>query len=216
MAQPLPKDSFGNQPSPRPDDACSSRRGESILQVHPFGDLDVTVLTRSIKRSDHAAFTQLYRALFTPLYRYLLVCCRGQEHLAQEVLQETMIRLTQRMQAFDCPVELWRWIRCMARHLLIDHLRKIQRRPVHQSLSEDLDWVQEQSEADGLAEWIEHLHHCLDQLDPEERSLIQGKYRQDKAHAILAKEHGVTAKAVESRLARIRKKLKTLMLKRLA
>ena len=193
-----------------------SRRGESASNVHPFDGLDVSALTRSIKHGDHAAFTQLYQALFAPLYRYLLVCSRGQEHLAQEVLQETMIRLTQHMKAFDCPVNLWNWIRCIARNLLIDHLRKIQRRPYHRSLSEDINVIQQQSESHDLAEWIGHLHHCLNQLDPGEQSLIQGKYRQDKAHAILAREHGLTAKAVESRLARIRKKLKTLMLKRLA
>ena len=202
--------------SPRPEDSCSSGRGESVSHIHPFDGLNVTVLTRSIKRGDHAAFTQLYQALFTPLYRYLLVCSRGQEHLAQEVLQETLIRLTQRMQAFDCPVDLWNWIRCMARNLLIDHLRKVKRRPLPHSLNDDIDVLQKHTERNDLDIWIEHLDHCLNQLDPMESSLIQGKYLDNKSYALLAREKGLTPKAVESRLARIRQKLKSLMLKRLA
>ena len=64
--------------------------------------------------------------------------------------------------------------------------------------------------------WTEHLGHCLNQLDPMEHALIQGKYLEDKSYATLAQEHGLTPKAVESRLGRIRQKLKTLMLARLA
>ena len=46
------------------------------------------------------------------------------------------------------------------------------------------------------------LIHCL-------------KYLDTKTHKTLAQEHRLTPKAVESRLARIRKKLKDLLLKRL-
>ncbi len=46
--------------------------------------------------------------------------------------------------------------------------------------------------------------------------MVEGKYLEGKSTKSLAAEYGLTPKGVESRLARTRKKLKTLILARLS
>ena len=170
--------------------------------------LDVAALSRKIMGGDHAAFTTFYHAFFMRLYRYLLVCSQGRESLVQEAVQETMLRIIKHIKPFSTEKDLWAWVCCVARSALVDLLRKEQRHqqhlaiqtPVEQGIDSDLQ---------------EHLRHCLDQLDVQDGALIEGKYYQAQTYETLAVKYRMTPKAVESRLARIRKKLKALLLKRL-
>ena len=174
------------------------------------------MLTEAVRRGDQRAFEQLYHAAFAPLYRYLLVCSSGKEQEVQEALQETLIRMARHMKRFDHAPDLWNWIRCVGRNALTDQMRQIKRRSKRLSLAYGMDLIQASSEQNPLSELAQHLDDCLLQLPHTERILIQGKYMGDKSHKALAQEHGLSAKAIESRLARTRKKLKTLILKRLS
>ena len=211
MARPFPihgpSPSFSDAPEPSPKDGSIS---------HPFGTLDIPALTRAIQRGDQAAFERIYRAIFAPLYRYLLVRSGGREQDSQEALQETLLRVARHMKRFDGPVDLWNWIRCIARNILIDQGRKARRQPLSLRLVPEVDPIQAPDEREDLLELTRHLDHCLEKLDPAERSLVRGRYLEAKGHAALALEHGLSPKAVESRLARIRRKLKSLMIERLA
>lgn len=214
MPEPLPKTISANedQPSLSEEPESSLRDGSTS---HPFKELDIPKLTQAAQRGDHAAFEQLYHALFTPLYRYLLVCSGGREQESQEILQEILVRMARHIKRFDRPTDLWNWIRCIGRNLLTDYRRKTNRKPSLRPLEPEFDPISTSSERDDLHELSQHLDHCLDRLDPMERALIYGKYMETKSHATLAREYDLTTKAVESRLARIRKKLKSLMIERL-
>jgi len=189
--------------------------GGGVTPTNPCHELDVPALTAAICKGNQRAFEQLYHAIFTPLYGYLLVCAGGREQEVQEALQETLIRIARKMKPFKDRAGLWNWIRCIARNALIDQLRKAKRSRGRVFFPSEADLIRDRSEQECLTELKIHLDHCLDQLPPTERSLIQGKYLDTKTHKTLAQEHRLTPKAVESRLARIRKKLKDLLLKRL-
>ena len=182
---------------------------------NPYQGLDVPTLTAAICQGDERAFERLYHAIFIPLYGYLLVCAGGREQDVQEALQETLIRVARGMKPFAHGDSLWNWIRCIGRNALIDQVRRGKRFNRRLSLPSEADLAQDSAEQDSLAELKTQLDHCLTELSPAERALIQGKYLDRKSLKTLSQEHHMTPKAVESRLARIRKKLKTLMLKRL-
>jgi RNA polymerase sigma factor (sigma-70 family) len=59
------------------------------------------------------------------------------------------------------------------------------------------------------------LHHALEQLTAEERELLRAAYVDERQLQELADASGQTYKAVESRLARLRRKLKTNLLNHL-
>jgi len=179
---------------------------------------DISGLTRAIQRGDPAAFAQFYGVYFPRLYRYLLVSSGGWEEGVQEALQESMIRVVRHMKPFAAEADLWNWMRRIARTALIDQVRRDRRSrlsivPLSQSDAAEL--TDRDSAEDGSVELRLQLHLCLAELQSVERHLVEGKYLEGKRTKILAAEHGLTPKAVESRLARIRKKLKTLLLARL-
>jgi RNA polymerase sigma factor (sigma-70 family) len=166
-------------------------------------------------RGDSEAFTAFYHAVFMRLYRYLLVCSGGDEPLVQEAMQETMVRVLRKIKPFDQATALWTWLCCVARSALIDQLRKehsAKRRSVEPTV---LDERPEPSQQDISCELYRCLDQSLDELDPVDRGLIEGKYFQGQTYQALALAWHLTPKAIESRLARIRKKLKERLLKRL-
>jgi RNA polymerase sigma factor (sigma-70 family) len=68
---------------------------------------------------------------------------------------------------------------------------------------------------DGEHRLSESLHHALEQFTAEDRELMRAAYVDERPLQELADASGQTYKAVESRLARLRLKLKTNLLNHL-
>jgi RNA polymerase sigma-70 factor (ECF subfamily) len=121
------------------------------------------------------------------------------------------------MKPFDHEKDLWNWLRMIARTAWIDRFRKGSREPRPLSLSgrEAAAAAEKAEEEDPAAALVEDLGASLERLDGEERRLVEGKYFGGLSHDELARRFGVSRKAIESRLARIRKKLKVLIMERL-
>ena len=62
---------------------------------------------------------------------------------------------------------------------------------------------------------MERLRGSISELDAAERSLIEEFYFEKKTQQEMAEERQTSSKAVESKLARIRQKLRTILLTRL-
>ncbi len=174
---------------------------------------DLRALTLAIRRGDEAAFSRFYDLYSFRLYQFLLVLTRGDEHEAREVCQAVLIKLAKRFAVFDDERRLWAWLSVLAKHAFIDHCRARRRRnrlvPLEE-LPPNLD--AEESPAHRLSEV---LRDALAGLPPEERELVQAAYVDECPLQELADASGQTYKAVESRLARLRQKLKTQLLNNL-
>ena len=201
------------------DEGRSAHPGQEAIEIDPWDPSCIPELTRAIKGGDHAAFERFYGIYFPRLYRYLLVSSGGWEEGVQEALQESMIRVVRHMKPFADEADLWNWLRRIARTALIDQVRrdrKSRRLTFPMSLADAMELADRDAAEDGSIELKHQLHLCLGELEPVERHLVEGKYLEGKSTKLLAAEHGLTPKAVESRLARTRKKLKTLILARLS
>jgi RNA polymerase sigma-70 factor (ECF subfamily) len=168
-----------------------------------------------LARGDDAAFREFHQLYFDPLYRFLLVLCRGQEHAAQEAVQETFLRVARYARPFDSEEIFWNWLKALARSASRDAGRKQSR---YLALLERfaLAWrtppVHEPSREDVLQDTVEE---ALDRLEPEDRDLIQEKYLAGATVKELARQRGLTEKAVESRLLRVRRQLREDLMTRL-
>jgi RNA polymerase sigma-70 factor, ECF subfamily len=136
---------------------------------------------------------------------------RGDETEAREVCQAVFIKLAKRCQVFGDERRLWAWLCVLAKNTFIDHWRTRQRLNRFVSLDEL------PAEPNGRVN-LEHrlgeiLGEALAALPPDERELIQAVYVDNRPLRELADEAGQTYKAVESRLGRLRQKLKAQLLK---
>ena len=163
---------------------------------------EVAQLTGRMARGDEDAFREFYNRYFNRLLGYLLVLTRGHEESAREALQLAMLRVVKHIKRFDSEEMFWSWLTVLARTALVDHERKRSRyNAALERFAHENAWAAES-----------HLLECLRQsvalLPPEELAIIEKKYFEEQTVAEIASKLDTTEKAVESRLTRIRQKLK--------
>lgn len=174
---------------------------------------ETTRLTRAIVAGDEAAFSEFYAGYTGRLFGFLLVLTSGQEELARELHQIVMVKVARKFRVIASETELWAWVAQIARNAFVDHLRKQTRR--HEcaldKLNVDFEHTREETTEQTL---LERLEEGLHMLEPEERSLLEAVYFDKRPHKDVAAESGHTVKAIDSKLGRIRTKLRTFIMRR--
>jgi RNA polymerase sigma-70 factor (ECF subfamily) len=198
-----------------PASGSSAVPDPSRLKLYlPVDAPDIAGLTRGVRNGNEASFERLYQLYCDRLYRYLLVVSRGQEELAREALQAAWTKAIQHLPSFDDEKKLWHWLATVARNTYFDALRRHQRSPIIIPLVDDQIATDETPPDDTLL--FEHLEQCLTDLEPDERALVRGFYFEGQSHQQLAQWLNTTAKAVESKLARLRQALQRNLITRLS
>jgi RNA polymerase sigma-70 factor (ECF subfamily) len=196
--------------------AMVRRRPAAAVQTEPdtgasLGNLEE--LTKAISRGDERAFTQFYDLYSLRLYKYLLVLAKGDEREAREVLQTVVVKLARGFKVFDDERRMWGWLCRLMRNAYID-LCRVQTRnrrlvPLEEHQPELVEGGVEEHRLS------ESLRHALGLLTTEEQELMREAYVDERPLQDLADASGQTYKALESRLARLRQKLKTNLLNHL-
>jgi RNA polymerase sigma-70 factor (ECF subfamily) len=176
--------------------------------------LEVGALTRRMAEGDEMAWRTFYNAYFDRLWRYLLVVAVGNEDAAREALQAALVRVTRHIKIFHDENTFWSWLTVLARTAFADETKKrrryfsfLDRFTEHANIALD-------GASDNQAD--ERLQILLEQkialLPPDEQKLVGQKYFVRRAVREIADELQTTEKAVESKLSRVRKKLKDAVL----
>jgi RNA polymerase sigma-70 factor (ECF subfamily) len=187
--------------------------GETMSDDAPASASDIARLTARMACGDEAAYRTFYQLYFARLLRYLLVLTGGREDAAREALQIALLRVVRHVRVFEMENAFWSWLTVLARSAIIDEQRKRQRfLAVLVSFFQrtQLDAPRAESDADVYL-WA-LLERNLAALSTEERELIDRKYFAGESVKEIAKALETTEKAVESRLVRVRRKLKDLVL----
>lgn len=163
----------------------------------------------------NAAFEAAFDRHAPALRRYLAVRAGGDEHLADDLMQQLWLQVSGSRR--DVPShELEFWFRGIARNLIREHWRRTGNRANHrptadpavaEALAERL--TSEQLPLDVLErkEVREQLLLALTSLPTAEQELIIGHYFHGRSQADLAEVLGLTARAIEGRLYRARRSL---------
>src|SRR5262249_2676782 len=151
------------------------------------------------------------------LRRYLLVVTAGDELAAHDALQSTLVRVVRHIREFATEPVFWGWLKVVARSAFIDQTRKRKRywsflerfKKVTQTHQAGTDSIQGETDLVGL------LDAGLAALPSEDRKLLETKYIGGRSIRELARDLQMSEKAVESRLVRIRRRLKAGLMERL-
>ena len=159
---------------------------------------------------DETAYRLFYDAYFDRLWRYLIVVTSGNEDAAREALQVALTRVVRHIRVFSSEPAFWSWLTVLARSALTDQTRKRQRylafleRFTQHTAAESVRPDEEHSD-ERLRELLQsHIASLAD----DERQLVEAKYFAHRSVRDIAAELQTTEKAIESRLTRIRQKLK--------
>ena len=160
------------------------------------------------------AWRAFYDAYFDRLWRYLLVVAAGNEDAAREALQATLVRVTRHIRIFQNTDVFWSWLAVLVRSAFADETRK--RRRYFSFLERFTRHAEVELDGANNRRADERLQILLEQkvasLPPDERKLVEQKYFAHRAVREIAGELQTTEKAVESKLSRVRRKLKDAVL----
>jgi len=150
---------------------------------------------------------RVYRETVGDLYRYVARRSGGSRELAEDVTQEAYLRAMKvwsRRGLPDCPIA---WLRTVAHNLLRNHYRR--RQPLRLDAA-DIDAMLGSTavESDNTASVV-----CwgLSRLAHRKARLLESFYLDGQTVRDLARDLGVTERAVEGRLRRAREALKKLL-----
>jgi RNA polymerase sigma-70 factor (ECF subfamily) len=188
----------------------------SLEETAAVSTPDVRLLTEAMARGDENAYRNFHEAYFQRLYRYLFVVAAGDEEAAREALQSTFLRVVRYLKPFDDEPRFWSWLTVLARTALADQRRQrsryrafLERFTGHARM--EMPCVPANNgEAD--AHLLVALEQSVARLSPDERELVRRKYFARESVRDIAVALQISEKAVESRLTRVRLRLKSEML----
>ncbi len=167
-----------------------------------------------MSKGDEMAYRTFYDAYFDRLLRYLLVVTGGNEEAAREALQLALVRVVRHVKPFETEEKFWSWLTVLARSALADESRKrrryfafLEKFARHQETAPP---GMDNGEADEQLRAL--LERKLTALPEDERQLVEQKYVLRQSVREIAGGQQTTEKAVESRLSRVRRKLKDAVL----
>lgn len=172
------------------------------------------MLTRRMQACDELAYREFYRTYYGRLSGYLLVLCSGDEDAMRDTLQETLCRVTKHVRVFREEAIFWSWLTVLARSARCDQLRKrtryfsfLRRFASHAEVALERDGG---TEAPALL--AELLNRHLAAMETEDRLILELKYFERRSVREISERLENSEKAIESRLTRLRAKLKQAIL----
>ncbi|HQZ31088.1 MAG TPA: sigma-70 family RNA polymerase sigma factor [Arenimonas sp.] len=179
--------------------------------THPSSfaiDVPHALLARA-RGGEPGAFEQLYRLFERPVFTLALRLTGGREE-AQDVLQDTMFKLYDRLGEFRAESPFWGWLRQIAVNEALMHLRKRGRLPLTEEAvdaeQESHDVMLPPAAADaGL------LARAMGRLPDATRSVLWLYHAEGYTHDEIAGLMGRTPSFSKSQLARGTRKLRDLL-----
>jgi RNA polymerase sigma factor (sigma-70 family) len=167
-------------------------------------DQELSALTRGLSCCDESAWRVFHEQQFQKLHA--LVLSRGIAACdAAEVVQGVYLRVLRHAKVFHDEQAFDAWLSCLVRCEVIDTGRKKGRRNwLHERYQHWLE-SRRSPERDTLPDELERA--MLD-LDEPDRALIRSHYLDGWSQESLAAQRQVSVKAIESKLARLRKRLR--------
>lgn len=148
---------------------------------------------------------------YGPLMRYVIAPIVTDPHEREDCLSETAMRVWEKIGQFDPQRGSWTaWLTAVARSTALNHVRGQARARSVGELEEDMPSPAPTPEEAVLRrERQRELRQALDRLSSEDQALFYRKYYYLQPTAQIAAELGTTERAVEGRLYRLKKKLRS-------
>lgn len=129
---------------------------------------ELEALMAAYQNGDGAAAAALIERLSPPLYRFFLAQSGNRPH-ADDLLQETWLRIHQVRRTYRPGEPILPWFYAIARHIGVDHYRRLRRREAREQAVEQLP---EPHASAPPAAASPDLHAALQQLPESQREVI--------------------------------------------
>ena len=150
---------------------------------------------------------------YGPLMRYIIAPIVKNPQDQEDCLSEVIARVWEKSEQFDEARGSWKaWLTAVTRNTALNYARNISRRGCAEEISEDTPSPELSPEEAVLRqERRAELRHALDRLAPRDRIMCYRKDYYLQSTAQIASELGMTERAVEGKLYRLKKRLRRML-----
>jgi len=167
------------------------------------------LLAQRIAVGDEEALRAFYDAHFERIYHFVLARVDRDHQRAEDVVQETLLAALRSLSRFSGDSSLYSWLCAIAKHKVVDNLRKRTRR---HRLEVSFSALEKEEEEllfgfEGVldpSEETELVKQTLLALPGHYQTVLTQKYIEEQTTKEIAAAGGQSAKAVESLLTRAR------------
>ncbi len=145
----------------------------------------------------------IYRDTIDTLYGHVSRQCGGDRALAEDVTQETWLRAVREWRHKGPPDRPIAWLTTVSRNLLVSYYRRKRPAALDGLLAEP-----QAPPADDASESVAAVTHALARMPAPQAAMIETFHFEDRSTSEIAKQAGVSERAVEGRLRRARQRLR--------
>jgi RNA polymerase sigma factor (sigma-70 family) len=169
-------------------------------------DATLAGLLQRTARGDRGAFTELYRALERPLFRFILSKLND-PHEAADILNEVFMEIWRTAGRFEGRSTVKTWIFGIAYRKTMDHFRKTRRLTTSDDIPEQVDESPDALTCLAAAEETEHVRHCLGTLSADHRAAIELAFYEDLSYGEIGRVTGAPEGTIKTRIFHAKKLL---------
>ncbi|ABV95156.1 RNA polymerase sigma factor [Dinoroseobacter shibae DFL 12 = DSM 16493] len=159
-----------------------------------------------IANEDRAAFDALYRALETPVYRFIRSKLNDPFESA-DILHDVFLEVWRSAGRFEGRSSVKSWVFGIAYRKVIDVFRKSARTDLTDSFEEEADTDPNPEQCLATAENSAHLLFCMETLKLDQRAAIQLAFFEDQGYREIAAALDVPEGTVKTRIFHAKKLL---------
>ena len=163
-------------------------------------------LMKRISKDDQLAMEELIGLWKLPLFRYFLRSLNHHQD-AEDLTQRVFIRVYRSSVRYVPKAKFSTWIFTIARNLLIDEIKKRQRRP--KIVSDELIENKKSMDSGGLEEWNEILLRRLDAIPENQKTALLLRVQRELSYKEIANVMKTTESSVKTWIHRARLDLKS-------
>ncbi len=187
------------------------------LKLVGIGNISDFELMTLVSEGNRGAFEMMYNTYKRPIYNFLLNLCRGDEKLAEDLLQDTFLKAFHRAAQFKEGGRLTAWLWAIARNNAFDSFKKKDALNFTTTLTnEDGEVMNSENLSVELSHAEELLikeldkaevHHCVGKLKDSQREVVMLKMFSDLSYEEIASNIDSSVSSIKSLLNRARKSL---------
>lgn len=169
-------------------------------------------IIEALRRREEAGMDALLLH-YRPLLQYIIAPILQNPQDREDCLSEVSLRIWEKIEQFDPQRGSWSaWLTALTRNTALNHTRNARRHGAVEVLSEHMPSpAQNPEEAMLQKERQAAVAAALRRLPPKDRMLFYRKYYYLQPTAQIAAELGLTERAVEGRLYRLKKQLRKML-----
>lgn len=169
---------------------------------------DQALIERVVNRDDPHAFRQLVLRYQSPLRRWARRLCDGDEHLADDLAQETFIKAHKALPAFRADARFSTWLYRIAFNLAASR-RRTQK---HQwTLLDDLEMPEPEAPEGEDPDLVRDLQTAMARLSPAQQLAIRLSFEEEFSHGEVAQIMGLPLGTAKTHILRGKQRLETLL-----